>query len=391
MKDIIYNLNTSFNLKELFQCKEHEKIKILDHPPYKILKYKKEKLSIEDSNKDYYLLRSIVINENGEIISFSPIKSISYDFYLNNYRINNDLEYNKYYIEPFYEGTMVNLFWDKFKDDWELTTRSVIGAKCSFQYNMPDNKSFRFMFLDSMNKMDINFDDFDKKNIYSFVLQHPDNKIVSTIKKPKIILTNIYTINNNNIIELNREIIYNYKYGVKPLLKNVSIDEMEMKFKDLVDKSLDYNIMGYVIHMYQKNNKIRIKWRNENYENIKRLKGNNPKLQYQYLHLRKINAIQKYLKYFPEHTKQFNSFRNDVHYYTKKLYQCYISCYIKKEKSVKDFPYEYKTHMHYLHQLYINELRNMDKYISFKEVINYVNNLEPPRLMHVINYQCKKE
>ena len=67
---------------------------------------------------------------------------------------------------------------------------------------------------------------------------------------------------------------------------------------ELTDTSqTDYNIMGYVIHMYQPNNKIRIKWRNPSYENIKKLKGNNPKLQYQYLYLRQMNAIQEYLKH----------------------------------------------------------------------------------------------
>ena len=47
--------------------------------------------------------------------------------------------------------------------------------------------------------------------------------------------------------------------------------------------------------------------------------------------------------------------------------------------------------MYHLHHKYIHELRDMNKYISFKEVINYVNNLEPPRLMHVINHQIKNK
>ena len=391
---INYNVSTSFNLEELYNLNEHDKIKIINQSPFKILRYKKNKLDMSDYTKDYRLLRSITIDEKGNIVCFSPVKSISYARALNIYCGKEELETetNKYYVEPFYEGTMVNLFFDYFKNDWEISTRSVVGAKCSFQYNMPDNKTFRYMFLDTCNKMNISFDKFEKNRVYSFVLQHPDNKIVSNITEQKLILTNVYEINNNIVTELGREDIYSYDYGVKPILKNVSVRKMEEKMTELIDTSqTDYNIMGYVVHMYQPNNKIRIKWRNPSYENIKKLKGNNPKLQYQYLHLRQMNAIQEYLRHFPEHEKEFNSFRNDVHFYTKNLYKYYISCYIKKEKPVKDFPYEYKTHMYHLHHKYIHELRDMNKYISFKEVINYVNNLEPPRLMHVINHQIKNK
>ena len=88
---------------------------------------------------------------------------------------------------------------------------------------------------------------------------------------------------------------------------------------------------------------------------------------------------------------QFLVFKTQLHIFTDNLYTNYIKCYIKKEKPVKEFPYEYKTHMYHLHHKYIHELRDMNKYISFKEVINYVNNLEPPRLMHVINHQIKNK
>ena len=98
------------------------------------------------------------------------------------------------------------------------------------------------MFLDTCNKMNISFDKFEKNKVYSFVLQHPDNKIVSTITEQKLILTNVFEINNNIVSELGRE-IYDFDYGVKPILKNVSVMEMEEKINKLTNKSLDYNIM----------------------------------------------------------------------------------------------------------------------------------------------------
>ena len=43
-----------------------------------------------------------------------------------------------------------------------------------------------------------------------------------------------------------------------------------------------------------------------------------------------------------------------------------------------------------LHELYLYELKLENKYINKFEVINYVNNLPPPRLMYSVNYNMRK-
>ena len=40
---------------------------------------------------------------------------------------------------------------------------------------------------------------------------------------------------------------------------------------------------------------------------------------------------------------------------------------------------------------YINELRLENKCVSRNEVINYINNLEPSRLMYLVNYPIKQK
>ena len=46
--------------------------------------------------------------------------------------------------------------------------------------------------------------------------------------------------------------------------------------------------------------------------------------------------------------------------------------------------------MYYLHELYKNELKNKGFYINMNEVIKYINTLEAPRIMHVINADLYK-
>ena len=56
-------------------------------------------------------------------------------------------------------------------------------------------------------------------------------------------------------------------------------------------------------------------------------------------------------------------------------------------RSIHDeFPDTFRPHMYQLHQLYLNKLRVQRAYVSRSVVIDYVNNLESPRLMFAINY-----
>ena len=172
--------------------------------------------------------------------------------------------------------------------------------------------------------------------------------------------------------------------------KNIILPErwkLNMMWASKNLENAPYFFMGYVFY---EEDGTRCKMRNQNYEYVRHLKGNNPKIQYRYYHLRNNNLVKEYLQFYPEDRKEFSELRNHLHKYTKNLYQSYISCYIKKEKPLKEYGYKYKTHMYYLHELYKNELKNKGFYINMNEVIKYVNTLEPPRLMHVINADLYK-
>lgn len=50
--------------------------------------------------------------------------------------------------------------------------------------------------------------------------------------------------------------------------------------------------------------------------------------------------------------------------------------------------------MYNLHQIFLNDLRELKHYISKQIVIKYVNSIEPAKLMYSINYdlrQCKTD
>ena len=352
-----------------------------------VLKYVKSKLTTENINS-LGLFRSIVANKDGEIVSFAPPKSIDYDVF------SQSNEYNDCYIQHFPEGTMINVFFDKYIDDWQITTRSSIGAKCNF--NMDSNITYRYMFLDAMNHRGLEFEDLDKSCCYSFVLQHPQNRIVVPISEPTLILTNKYKIDNNQIFN-------NNSFNKMPKFSTLIMHNINDKsFKDSVNytgdnwrqlsdyffsDNLPYQFQGVMIWNTKGQ---RTKIRNSNYEKVKHLKGNSPKLQYHYYYLRQNGAVGDFLKYYPEYKGEFSDFRRELHKYTSQLYQNYIKCFIRKEKPLVEFPYQYKTHMFKIHELYLNDLKLDGKFVNKQVVMNYVNTLPPPRLMHSVNHIKKQ-
>jgi hypothetical protein len=149
-----------------------------------------------------------------------------------------------------------------------------------------------------------------------------------------------------------------------------------------------YDIVGVVL--YNKCTGERSKIRNPAYEQVRNLRGNQPKLQYQYLSLRKEGKVGDFLKFYPENKREFSTFRDQVHLFTNTLFANYISCYIKKEKPLIEFSEQYRTHMYTLHQKYLNELREQKLFVNNSIVQKYVNELPPSLLMYCLNYQLRK-
>ena len=162
---------------------------------------------------------------------------------------------------------------------------------------------------------------------------------------------------------------------------------------DILDGQFtDESIVG--INIYNPKTGLRSKLRNPTYEHVRRLKGNSPKIQFQYYSLRQVGKVGEFLKYYNEFRPKFTELRKDLHQWTDQLWKNYVRCYVQKEKPLLEFPKKFRVHMFNLHQIYLNDLQELGHYISRQIVIKYVNSLEPAKLMYSINYDfrcCKTD
>jgi hypothetical protein len=363
-----------------------------NNTPYKVVRYDKNFLSY-DLISSYGLCRSVIINNINKVVGFAPPKSICCQDFIKKYT-ENTIEV---VAEEFIEGTMINVFWDDsigLTGGWEIATRNTVGATSSF-YKGPKAKTFRKMFLEAAKKTNLTLENLDKEFCYSFVLQHPENRIVVPFKKPELFLVATYRIyNNDNSIYVDNIELEDIKDKFKSLNFSVQFPKIYtfQKYADLIEQyasmNTSYDIVGVILH--HKITGERTKIRNPVYEQVRNLRGNQPKLQYQYLCLRKEGKVSDFLKYYPENKRNFSEFRDHIHLFTETLFTNYISCYIKKEKPLSEFTSQYKTHLYNLHQRYLNDLRLQNLFVNSTVVIKYVNELHPSLLMYSLNYQMRK-
>ena len=342
-----------------------------------VLKYKKNALNTTNVSTLGHF-RSVIYNtKTKSIVSYSPAKSYSLD----DFNKAIDFDDSKIQYEEFVEGTMINLFYSN--DEWQMATRSLLGGRGLF---FKGGKTFRQMFLECTIEKDIDFESFNQDYCYSFVIQHSDNRIVTKFTKPDAVLCAVYKCDGSVVEEVSFDLADPENRLTRP--RTYTFESIEEAKKVLANAdSTPYYVQGVVM----KCNGVRSKIRNPNYEYVRRLRGNQPKTQYQYLSLRKSGKVGEFLKYYPEFAQEFQEYRSQVHYFTSNLHTNYINCYVKKMMRLGEFPKEFRQHMYIIHQTYINELIPKMEHVSREFVINYVNNIHTPHLMYAINFKHRQQ
>ena len=265
---------------------------------YKVIRYDKTILSY-DTTSLFGLCRSVIVNSVNHVVSFSPPKSIKVASFLDSYEEPISIPL---IAEEFVEGTMMNVFWDEttgLNGAWEIATRNSIGGDDKTQ----TSSRFRKLFIDALKHCNLDLNQLQKRFCYSFVLQHPENRIVLPVAKPALYLVEAYEIVNTedgtvNVFPLDRDIVQKSSEFQASSVRFperytdwATLEDLNNKYASMNTK---YDMMGVVIRDPTTNN--RCKLRNPTYELCKNLKGVESKRQYQYLSLRKDGRLKTFLE-----------------------------------------------------------------------------------------------
>tara|TARA_B110001469_G_C9648569_1_gene329552 strand:- start:7747 stop:8925 length:1179 start_codon:yes stop_codon:yes gene_type:complete len=361
------------------------------HNKYTIIKYLKEKCLPSDYYKVGFMRSMIVNNDTNQIVCVGPNKSIPVEEIQQYTEDASAIQF-----EEFVDGVMINVFWDEENNVWEYATRSNIGADIRFYLQNEPNLTFRKMFEEALDEDNINLDVLPKNYCYSFVLQHPRNRIVARVEKPHTVLVEAHSI-TDTVVTL-------YPHGKTKddvALRNI-IDNHSIPIPDKYDyktmhaarekhaaRNTDFSCVGVIIKNYDTG--WRSKIRNPVYEEVKKMRGNSPKRQFLYLTLRHSGNVGKYLRYYPEDSNDFQDYRKQVHNFTHNLYVNYVDCFINKKAHINTYPHQYRVCMTMLHKQYIDCLMPQGKHVHKGVVINFFNETPPQRQMYLLNYHFRKQ
>ena len=396
-KQIVYHLSDIQNIIENYNRDTSDYIvkKIPNENIYcekYLIKYKKDKLN-DDNINEVGKFRSVIVfkdvNKNEYSIKcFSPPKSSSYNHFI------ETNEFEDCNITELVDGTMINMFYDSFSQEWVLCTKSNYGANCKF--NLDIDLTFNQMFAEAFAEDNLSYDYFNKDYSYSFVLQHPMNRIVVPVENPTLYLISVYKCENDTVTTMDNLSDFNlikqptkFKYD---LFVSLFCNEFDDKWLNLTyvcsEKILKYDIPGY--NMYNKDG-VRCKIRNLSYEYVKRMKGNGQKRLFTYLQLRKCNNLNEFVKYYPEYIEEFDIYKDKLYAWTDKLYNAYVDCFILKNTTLKNVDYELKPILYNIQKEYLTNLMPNNKKVTFKYIVDYVKDMPVQKVMFSMNYNLREK
>jgi len=402
MQNPSYTIDIQTYNKEITRTKSYSTKKAA----YKIINLLKDYASTNKHFEKENVYRSLILSddeENPQLLSFSPPKSVEKTMFLETH------DWSTIHINETIEGTMIQLFYDERIHSWEIATKNAVGGSYWFFKNQYDetvkkkHTTFYDMFLDALgSERDRELNDLQilkqlpKEYCYTFVLQHPENHIVYTVEFAKIYLVAV----NKIAAESNVEFILPEEYqGWKCFMGNSGIihfprtldadsyADFEEKYQRIfLENSAQY--MGFMLNSKTTGERVSIK--NEAYEELKKIRGNHPNLQYQYLSLYRIGKIKEYLDYFPMYKMLFFHFKNEYMRFIKNIHHCYCAYYVRKEVDLTTTEISKKYYIHIWrlhHQIYIPSLKTAEKKkITIGVVKRYFDDLEPRLQLYYLNY-----
>lgn len=319
----------------------------LQQPPYSLnikedtdltslylLSYKK---NISDlTNPIVKECRGIILEkETNKIVCYTFNKSIEHNCNINDQYVSvpDAIDYNTTVIQESIDGTQIRLYY--YNNEWQVATTRCINAKYA---RWQSDKSFYELFLQCNSSLD--YDTLDITKCYSFVIRHPENRIVVKYSIPSLC----------HVLTRSKEEPYyesNDYIGVnKPEI--ITFDS----FNDIlstVENELSWNTEGFVLCDINYN---RMKIKSKAYLDIKELRGNTNNLLYRYCELRNSDDINNYLYYYEEDISKFEFYESRIFTLASMIHKEYVNKHIKRLNN--QITWQFRPTIYTLHGNYIN-------------------------------------
>ena len=326
-------------------------------------------------NVNTYYFRSVVWNtETHKPMSFSPFQSVPLE-------PSTFVPKEGLIVEDFWDGTMINLFYDGKTSQWTLATRSNVGANCRFY----GPQTFYRMFWDTFAGMNLTVGMLSQQMCYSWVLQHPTNRIIVPAPIPILRLVQVVKIDG---------LALDFAPAISdfPALMNLLGRRIPLSGTDVTVKALESMVaandsvfcQGYVVKDTATGERWKI--RTPTYKMLHELRGNTPRLDFRWLELRQKGSLNAYMHHFPEDRPLFDALWNRLKAQTRVLYQTYCDVFKARSLPSRDAPKYMRKLLYDMQDHYLNRLRPAQLTLTWAECVAWVNSQDIPRQLFLANY-----
>ena len=373
--DMAIKYATSEELFAHLESAEGGSLKVIrskEHQHLAVIRYVKGVSDMTHTNAHYF--RSVVWNtDTNKPVSFSPFRSVPLED-------STFISKEGLVVEDFWDGTMINLFHDVKTSQWVIATRSNIGGNCRFY----GPQTFHRLFWDTFAGMNLTAGMLNTEMCYSWVLQHPSNRIVVPV--PVASLRLIQVVKTGPALDFAPSI------SEYPVLMNLLSRRLPLAGTDVTVKALDTMIasnnsvfcQGYVI----KDTTTGQRWKVQTptYKMLHELRGNTPRLDFKWLELRQKGSLNAYMHHFPEDKEAFDALWLRLKTQTRVLYQTYCDVFKARSLPSRDAPKYLRRLLYDMQDHYLNRLRPAQLTLTWSECTAWVNSQDIPRQLFLANY-----
>jgi len=273
--------------------------------------------------------------------------------------------------ETFLEGIMINAFLDS-SGNVQIASRSKLGATGTFYSKRP----FSDLLKDALGGQSLTLPN--GIQFASFLLQHPEHRIVAACPVPALHLIHSGTIHGDGTVRICE--CRDLERIPLTLTGPLTIAGLQ-QFVAQIAEQRGYAWQGLVLKDGQGN---RWRFRSNSYTMVRALRGDTVRPDVRFLMLREKHLVDTYLYYYPEDKAVLWELEQTLRTMTQRLYDLYVSCHIRHDTLFKELPGHWKTHVYALHSLYLASLKPRGFFVRKHEVVTYMNGLAFQRILHLI-------
>jgi len=369
------NTYTSWDSLKSYLTSEDVGVSVREFPssPYAIVRYVKGKTNFEKM-PELVWVRSVVWNtKTHRPVCVAPRKANT-----GAPPCGKQLTY-----ENFVDGSMINVFATRSTETGEIeyicTSRSQLNATGTFY----SQKSFQTMFMEALQQKNITqlqdlfgpseLPTVDTPSVFlSFVLQHPEHRVVERVTRPTVYLVQMGRIKSDGEVVLSAK---------NPFLERMELVGTSVEFKDEKEFTEWFRQQAYQRgwtwqgYVFKDTDGNRWRIRNNTYKMLRTLRGSEATADLRFLRLRSEGKVSEYLKHYHEDRQAFWDFEQKLRKETRAVYDAYIEVHKAHAKKLGDLENPIRTAVYLLHSHYLKDLRPQNQMVVLGTAIELVNSM----------------